>query len=84
MWHEMNMSAERAIMSCIGKSQISLLTRCKSAAEMWERLQGTYLQNDDSNILRLEGELQSLSWKKNTTLDGYIKQLDHIDQLRGC
>ena len=75
-WSEGNTAAERAIMSCIGKTQISLLTRCQSAAEMWERLRKTYLQDDDSNILRLEAELQSVSWKKNTTVDSYIKSID--------
>ena len=84
-WSEGNTAAERAIMSCIGKTQISLLTRCQSAAEMWERLRKTYLQDDDSNILRLEAELQTVSWKKNTTVDSYIKSIDDLaDQLRAC
>ena len=82
-WKDSNTAAERAIMGCIGKNQIALLTRCKSAAEMWARLQRTYAYKDETNIMRLESELQEVSWKKNVGVDGYMKEIDELaDQLR--
>ena len=84
-WNDANKVAERAIMSCIGKSQIGLLTRCANASEMWSRLQQTYAQDDETNILRLQGELQNVSWKKSMTVDAFIKDINDLsDQLRCC
>jgi gag-polypeptide of LTR copia-type/Zinc knuckle len=84
-WKDMNTAAERAIMSCISKNQISLLIKCKGAAEMWQRLKDAYAQADDSNILRLQGELQNSRWKKGMDLEGYIKSIDSVaNQLRCC
>ena len=84
-WKEANMVAERAIMSCIGKSQIGLLTRCQDAAEMWLRLKHTYAQDDETNIMRLQVELQGVTWKKSISVDSYIKHINDLaDQLRCC
>jgi gag-polypeptide of LTR copia-type len=84
-WAEANMAAERAILACIGKNQITLVARCKSAAEMWTRLKDTYLQKDDSNILRLERELKTVEWRRDMTLEQYIQQIiDLVEQLRLC
>ena len=37
-WSQFNTLCETAILSSVGKSQLSLLTRCSSPAEMWSRL----------------------------------------------
>jgi gag-polypeptide of LTR copia-type len=84
-WEEKNSVAERAIMSCVGKSQMALLTMCKSSSEMWMRLKRTYAQSDETNILRLQGELQGVTWKRSSTLESYIKEIDNLaNQLRCC
>ena len=84
-WHEFNSACETAILSCIGKTQMGLLTRCKNAKEMWSRLEKHYLHDSEVNVARLEDELHNLKWSRNTTLENYIESIDKIaDQLRGC
>ena len=84
-WAKRNLTAERAILACVGKSQISMLSRCTDAREMWTRLRDTYMQKDDANILRLEKELQTITWSNGTSLEQYIQRFDDIvDQLRLC
>ena len=84
-WQEFNNACETAILSSVGKSQLGLLVSCRTAQEMWGRLQRLYMHPSEVNVARLEDELHSIRWKKNTTVDSYIQEIDRIaDSLREC
>ena len=84
-WQEFNNACETAILSSVGKSQLGLLVSCRSAREMWQRLQHLYMHPSDVNVARLEDELHAIRWKKNTSVDSYIQEIDRIaDSLREC
>ena len=84
-WQEFNNACESAILSSIGKSQLGVLVSCRSASEMWRKLQNLYMHSSDVNVARLEDQLHALRWKKNSTVDSYIQELDSIaDSLREC
>ena len=84
-WMEFNNAAETAILASLGKSQLSLITSCKSAAEMWGRLQNLYMHSSEVNIARLERELHNLKWKRNSSLESFLQEIDRVaDSLRGC
>ena len=84
-WQEFNNACESAILSSVGKSQLGLLVSCRTAQEMWGRLQRLYMHPSEVNVARLEDELHSIRWKKNTTVDSYIQEIDRIaNSLREC
>ena len=84
-WLEFNNACESAILSSVGKSQLGLLVSCRSAREMWQRLKHLYMHSSDVNVARLEDELHAVRWKKNTSVDNYIQEIDRIaDSLREC
>ena len=52
---------------------------------MWSRLKDTYLLNSEVTVARLETELLTLSWKRDTHIDEFISKIDHLNELlRGC
>ena len=53
-WREFNNACETALLAALGKSQVGLLTNCKNAAEMWQRLQNLYHHSSEVNVARLE------------------------------
>ena len=74
-----------AILNCVGKAQLSLLMRCSTSSEMWVRLRDTYLLKSEVTIARLETELSNLKWRRNTSIEEFISEIDHIVNLiRGC
>ena len=84
-WLEFNIACETAILASLGKSQLGLLTRCNSATEMWYRLQSLYMHSSETNIAKLEDDLHNVKWKRNTSLESYLQDIDRIvDSLRGC
>ena len=84
-FHEFEGAAMAAILNSVGKGQLSLLTRCSTSAEMWNKLKNTYLLDSDVTIANLENELMNISWKRNTKIDDYISEIDSIaEMLRGC
>ena len=84
-WLEFDSAAIKAILNSVSKAQLPLLTNCSSAYEMWARLKNTYLFNSEVTVARLESELINLTWKRNTSIDEYISQVDHAcNLLRGC
>ena len=84
-WKEFNNACETAILASLGKSQLGFVTTCRSAAEMWSRLQNLYQHSSEVNIVRLEDELQNLKWKRNTPLETYLQEIDRVaEALRGC
>ena len=84
-WLLFNTLAETAILSSVGKSQLSFLTRCNTPSEMWNRLKNQYQHESEVNVARLEDELSSVKWKRSDTLKSYIQNIDRLaDLLRGC
>ena len=84
-WLEFDSAAMSAILNSVSKSQLPLLTQCSSACEMWSRLKDSYLLNSDVTVARLETELMTLTWKRNTPLEDFIAQIDYCAELlRGC
>ena len=84
-WQDFESAAVSTLLNSVSKAQISLLTQCTTSSEMWFRLKDSYMLNSDVAIARLESELVNLTWKRNTKLEDYISEIDHIaDQLRAC
>ena len=75
-WEELNSLTETVIMSNINKFHNSLLLQCQGAQAMWNALQDLYQHKSEANIARLEEDLQSVKWKKNTTIETYILDID--------
>ena len=52
---------------------------------MWSRLQSLYLHSSEVNIAHLEDELMRMKWRRNTTVEAYLQEIDRVaDFLRGC
>jgi gag-polypeptide of LTR copia-type len=84
-WQQLNTATEALIMGGLGKSQIARVIQCKSAREIWLKLEGLYQHKSDVNIARLESDLHALKWKRNSTVDSFIQEIDTITEtLRGC
>jgi gag-polypeptide of LTR copia-type len=84
-WKEFNNATENVLLGSIGRSQIALMSQCKNAREMWVRLENLYLQKSDVNIAKLEDDLQNIKWRRNSSLESYIQEIDRLaDLLRGC
>ena len=77
-WKEYNNACETALLSSIGKSQLGLVLNCQTAAEIWSRLENLYLHKSEVNIARLEDELHTLKWKRNTPLESFLQDIDRV------
>ena len=52
---------------------------------MWQRLKDSYMLASEVNIARLENELMNVKWKRNTSIEEFIHEVDRLgDQLRSC
>jgi len=83
-WDESNTEAEGVIASAVSKGQLQLITQCRSAQEMWDKLKETYKNESKTNQLRLLEQYHGATMKKGTAIEAHIKYMDSlVDKLRG-
>ena len=84
-WDDCDSSTRSFIIGALGKHQIGLVLQCKTSCEVWEKLQSLYNQKSDINVAKLKNELNTLKWRKNTTIDHFISEINRLSEaLRGC
>ena len=75
-WMEFDTLARTTIIASLGKNQVSFLTQCHTARDMWLRLESQYIQKTEATISRLEDELHEIKWRRNSNIDSYIDEID--------
>jgi Reverse transcriptase (RNA-dependent DNA polymerase)/gag-polypeptide of LTR copia-type/Integrase core domain/GAG-pre-integrase domain/Zinc knuckle len=80
-WRQYNVAAESFIIANIGKSQIPHLSMCTTAFEMWEKLKKIHMNSAEVNIARLENQLQTVKWRRNTSFEEYVGEIQNLTNL---
>ena len=84
-WNDCNGVVQAFLVNSVGKAQVALLTQCKTAKEVWDRLESLYHQKSSIVRARLEDELQTLKWRRNTPLETFIQEIDKLsEKLEAC
>ena len=84
-WLEFDNATQATILASVTKTQGARLTQCTNAREMWLRLQNIHMHDSEVNVARMREELLNVTWKRNSSVDEYIQEVDRLaDNLISC